>query len=270
MVTWVTGERARSALATTRFADVRWITETGSTNTDLAAAARSGAPEGVVLVADHQTGGRGRLGRVWQAPPGSSLLCSVLCRPSLEPDRLSLVTMALGVAAAEACSAVAGVPAGLKWPNDLVVANAPSPVKKLGGMLSESVVEGGRLDAVVLGIGVNVNWPTELPDELRDIAVALNHLVGDEVDREGLLIAMLERFDALYDGVAGGGDGAAVLTRYRTHSVTLGARVRVDTAAEALTGRAADLAEDGILVLELDDGRRKVVTAGDVTHLRPT
>ena len=109
-----------AALAGTRFADVRWVGETGSTNTDALALARDGAPEGVVLVADHQTAGRGRLGRTWEAPPGASLLVSVLLRP---PAAVAdAVTMAAGVAMAEAVAEVAGVDARLKWPNDLVVA----------------------------------------------------------------------------------------------------------------------------------------------------
>jgi BirA family biotin operon repressor/biotin-[acetyl-CoA-carboxylase] ligase len=269
----MTGERARSGLEGTRFADLRWLPETGSTNTDLVALARGGAPEGIVLVADHQSGGRGRLGRVWQAPPGSSLLCSILCRLHLAADRMSLVTMALGVAAAEACAEVAGVEARLKWPNDLVVpvgdGEGGEQVRKLGGMLSESVVEAGELDALVLGIGINVNWPADLPDELRDIAIALNHLVGHDVDREDLLATMLRRFDQLYGGAAADA-GATVLAHYRDHSLTLGSAVKVDTADGSVEGRAVDLADDGSLVLELADGAQRVVTTGDVTHLRPT
>ena len=132
------GDRARAALAGSRFADVRWVAETGSTNADLLALARDGAPEGIVLVADHQTAGRGRLGRTWEAPPGASLLVSVLLRP---PAAVAdAVTMAAGVAMADAVDEVAGVHARLKWPNDLVVAvdGPTADDRKLAGILAEA------------------------------------------------------------------------------------------------------------------------------------
>src|SRR5687768_9699564 len=116
MVTGMPGDRAKQALSGTRFG-VRWVTETGSTNADLLEAARDGAAEGAVLVADHQSAGRGRLGRSWEAPPGASLLMSVLLRPTLALDQVHAVTAAVGLAAAYACHAVAGFRPGLKWPN---------------------------------------------------------------------------------------------------------------------------------------------------------
>ena len=121
MVTGVPGGRARSTLATgpgRRFADVRWVAETGSTNADAMELARQGEPEGIVLVADHQTAGRGRAGRSWTAPSGAGLLVSVLLRPPVAV--MDLCTMAVGVSAAEAVEAVAGFSPRLKWPNDLV------------------------------------------------------------------------------------------------------------------------------------------------------
>ena len=162
-------QRARAALAGTRFADVRWVATTGSTNSDALALARDGAPEGIVVVADHQSAGRGRRARTWVAPPGGSLLLSVLLRP---PARVAgAVTMAAAVALAEAIEEVAGITAGLKWPNDLVVATADGD-RKLAGILAEadwpagSTISGGyRAPAVhdravvVVGIGVNVTWP---------------------------------------------------------------------------------------------------------------
>ena len=152
-----------------------------------------------MVVADHQRAGRGRLDRSWHAPPGASLLVSILFRPSLPTADAHLLTTAVGVSAAQACRSVSGVEPLLKWPNDLVVAaaDAPATVRKLGGILAESTVEGARLEAVVVGIGVNVNWPTDLPPELAEIATALNHLTGAEVDREALLIAMLVGLDEL-------------------------------------------------------------------------
>jgi BirA family biotin operon repressor/biotin-[acetyl-CoA-carboxylase] ligase len=179
--------------------------------------------------------------------------------------------MALGVAAVDACAEAAGVEARLKWPNDLVVP-ADGGVRKLGGMLSESVIESGRLEAVVLGIGINVNWPDDLPADLSETATALNHVASREIARDQLLAAMLVRFDALYGalGSAGAGDDDGGLAEeYRARSATLGTEVSVATATETVVGRAVDIGDDGSLVLELRDGGRRIITTGDVTQLRP-
>src|SRR5262245_29768744 len=142
MVTGMQGSRARSALEGSRFADVRWVVETDSTNDDLLLLAREGAAEGILVVADHQRAGRGRLDRTWQAPPGSSLLLSVLMRPGVAPVQAHLASTAVACAAVEACIGVAGAAPRLKWPNDLVVLDPDGAVRgKLGGILAESIVD---------------------------------------------------------------------------------------------------------------------------------
>src|SRR5690606_12819737 len=167
--------------------------------------ARHGAPEGVVVVADHQTAGRGRAGRSWTAPPGASLLVSVLLRPPAGVAEGA--TMAMALAAAEAVEEVAGFAPGVKWPNDLVwPGDGSAPDRKLAGILAEadwltgsSAASGVRRPApeervvVVVGIGVNVAWPEDLPEELADVAVACNHVTDVPVDREDLLAALLVR-----------------------------------------------------------------------------
>lgn len=259
----VLSEGQRQALAGTRFG-VREVRSTGSTNDDLRAAAADGAPDGVVLVSDHQTSGHGRVGRTWEAPPGSSLLVSILLRPDLAPDRLHLLTTALGVAAAEAVDEEVAVRVGLKWPNDLVV-STPAGERKLGGILAEASWAGDRLDAVVLGLGLNVTWPDELPAELVDLAVALNHLTDEPLDRGDLLVAVLLRLEAILADP----EGAALRERWRYLATTLGQRVRVELATgEVVVGTAVDLTEEGRLVVEDHAGRHEI-TAGDVHHLRP-
>lgn len=264
------GDRARSSLQGRRFGDVRWTAETGSTNSDLLELARGGAADGVVLVADHQRAGRGRMDRRWEAPAGSSLLVSILFRPDLEPDHLHLLTTALALAARHACQAVASVGVDLKWPNDLVVEGTG----KVAGILAESVVTGDRVDAVVVGIGLNVNWPAEVPDEVAGIAVALNHLAGHEVDREDLLIAMLASLDGLCADLGTAGGRAALMTRYRDACATIGRRVRVELAHdERFVGRATQIDDDGRLVVETDvagTSGQRLVAVGDVVHLRHT
>jgi BirA family biotin operon repressor/biotin-[acetyl-CoA-carboxylase] ligase len=268
MVTAMLGDRARTALDGTRFADVRWVHETGSTNADLAALAGADTSlADVVLVADHQTAGRGRLGRTWEAPAGSSLLCSTLLRPELPVEHLHLVTIAVAIAASDACDATAGVRPGLKWPNDLLVTGADGVDRKLAGILAESVVSAGRVQALVVGMGLNVNWPVELPSDLAHIATSLNHAAGHDVDREELLVAHLRALELQLGALRTAAGRAELLGRYRTLSATLGRDVRVETAAGSVTGAAADVTDEGHLVLDVA-GERVTVAAGDVVHLR--
>ena len=279
MVTGVPGGRARSALATGRFSDVRWVAETGSTNADALALARAGEPEGIVLVADHQTAGRGRAGRTWSAPPGASLLLSVLLRPPAGVGGLS--TMAMGLSATAALEAVAGVVARIKWPNDLVwPGDGTRGDRKLAGILAEADWPAGSTpDAgyrppdpaarvvVVVGIGINVAWPRQLPAELADIAVACNHVTDRPVDREELLVALLQRLDARYTALLEGGADALVAD-WRRRSATLGRQVRVDLGGEVVEGEAVDITGDGHLVVRTSQGDR-ALSVGDVVHLRP-
>jgi BirA family biotin operon repressor/biotin-[acetyl-CoA-carboxylase] ligase len=275
MFTGVAGDRARARLAGGRFGDVRWVAETGSTNADARALARDGAPEGIVLVADHQTAGRGRRDRRWEAPPGAGLLLSILLRP---PTRvLSCATMAVGVAAAEAVEAVAGVRPGLKWPNDLVwPGDGSAPDRKLAGILAEAdwppgsdVASGPRRPnpderaVVVVGIGINVEWP----DELVEGGIALNQITSAPVDREDLLVALLQRLDH-HDRAVRSEGAAALLAIWRERSATLGRRVRVDLGAEEVVGTASDVTDEGHLIVDTDEGDRRVVAVGDVVHVR--
>jgi len=239
-----------------RIWDVRRHADLDSTNRLAADLARTGAPEGVVVVADHQTAGRGRLGRTWEAPPGSSLLMTVVLRPALDAARLHLVTMAVALAAADACAEVAGFAPELKWPNDLVVGD-----RKLAGILAEAGFEGSVPRWVVVGIGLNVNWPEELPAELAGIAVAANHVAGGPVDRERLLAQLLERLAARYAALE------SVAEDYRRRCATIGREVQVELSTETLRGRAVDVDDAGHLVVDTGRGVR-VVAVGDVVHLR--
>ena len=235
---------------------VTHVAETGSTNADLLTEARDGAPFGSVLVTEHQTAGRGRLGRRWDAPPGSSLLVSILLPPALAAGHPQRLTQAVALAATEACERVAGVSPTLKWPNDLLVGN-----RKLAGILAESLVTGGALTAVVVGLGLNVNWPQEVPEELTDRMTALNHEVGHDVDRLALLDALLAALAAT--------DWPGLARAYRARLATLGSDVRVDLGSSQLIGRADDVTDAGELVVVASDGRRHQVTAGHVVHQRP-
>lgn len=272
-----------AARSRTRFTDVRHVTETGSTNTDVMELARQGEPEGLVLVADHQTAGRGRAGRTWTAPPGASLLCTILLRPPAPVA--SMATFALAVAASEAVEQLAGFRPGLKWPNDLVVEDTDAAgalrTRKLAGILAEAewspgshIAAGYRPPAaheratVAAGIGLNVAWPDPVPDELADVAVAVNHLGDARPSRDEVLEALLDRLDVHY-GALVGGDLARLLDAWRSRSVTLGRDVRIDLGADDLVGRAVDVTPEGHLVVEPLQGGRRTIAVGDVVHLRP-
>ena len=228
-------------------------TELDSTNAEALRLAAAGEPEGLVVVADAQTAGRGRLGRSWWAEPGTALLASWLVRPLLAPERRPLLSLVAGVAAANAVRAGGGVTVRLKWPNDLLLEG-----RKLGGILAESDASG----AVVVGLGLNVRQET-FPDELRDTATSLVAGGGRAPERAWLLAATLSGFGAR---MASPEDA---LADYRDLCATLGERVRVErNDAEALEGEATEITDSGALVVSTPSGP-VTVAAGDVVHLRP-
>ncbi|HEY7625529.1 MAG TPA: biotin--[acetyl-CoA-carboxylase] ligase [Ilumatobacteraceae bacterium] len=215
------------------------VDETGSTNTDLLAAAAAGAPDRSVLMARHQTAGRGRLDRAWTAPPGANLLVSMLFADV--PKHAHELTQRVALAAAAACHEVASVSPTLKWPNDLLLDD-----RKLAGVLAQA---GGPGPAyVVVGIGVNVQWAPEGAARL-----------GEEYDPVDVLHALLRCYDAL---------PADISAEYRAHLSTLGRNVRVELSESTVTGRALAVEADGRLVVLDDCGITHRFDAGDVVHLR--
>lgn len=222
--------------------DVRRFASIDSTNTWVMDEARRGAPEGLVAVADHQTAGRGRLGRVWEAPAGANLLMTVLLRPSTSESHLAVAAVAL--AGREAASSVAGVSCGLKWPNDLVLEDG----RKLAGVLAETDGAG----AVAVGIGLNVAWA---PEEAA--------CLGVDIARDDVLDALLAALGRWLD--AGWG---AIARAYREACVTIGRPVRVELVdGEVFEGTAADVDDAGRLLVETSVCLR-TVEVGDVTHVR--
>lgn len=260
--------RARSDLEGSRFGRVTIVDETGSTNDDLARAARSGAGE-QVLVADHQRAGRGRAGRVWEAPAGASLLCSFLVHPALTLADAHLVTTALGLAALDAVESVCGVHLGLKWPNDLVAVDPQHRDRKVAGVLAESILGADRVKSVVAGIGLNVNWPPVLPDELAEISTSLRHLAGDRVDRTSLLVALALGFDRRLSEAESSDGRARMRVAALERSATVGRDVRVVFTGRELRGRAVDLTDEGLIVIEDEARVRHQIAVGDIVHLRP-
>lgn len=255
---------------------VRWFGEIDSTNRFLADEARGGARSGLVAVAGHQTAGKGRLGRRWDAPAGENLLMSVLLRPGGDVDP-HYVNVCLAMAAADACRALAGVDAGLKWPNDLVVGE-----RKLAGVLAELVTaaEGGARPAVVVGIGLNVNWsPPDGDAPGAPLATSLSREMADSGRRrlavDEVLGRVLEHLDARIMAVFATGGTRRLIGEYRERCVTIGTRVTVLTVDGAFSGTATGVTDAGHLVVRDERCREREFGAGDVVHagraeLRPS
>ncbi len=221
------------------------VDETGSTNTDLAAAAAAGAPDRTVLRTDHQTAGRGRLDRRWDAPPGTNLLVSILHRHVPNPP--VALTHRTGLALVRAVVATTGADARLKWPNDLLLADDDGETRKAAGMLAQACPDG----SVIVGCGINIGWA---PDGATRL--------GDTITPSELLEALLTEFDRL-------GDDTEAEAAYRAHLDTIGRAVRVDTPNGAIEGRATGVADDGSLEVLDACAVTHRIGVGDVIHLRP-
>ena len=234
------------------------LAETPSTNAVVAAAAAAGQPEGLVVAAEYQSSGRGRLGRTWTTPPRSALLMSVLLRPvAVDAARWPWLGLLVPLAVAAAVRKVAEVPAQVKWPNDVLVED-----RKLAGILLE------RVDgAAVVGIGLNVTLRSD--EKPHEAATSLALEEATTTDRATVMAAVLRELAGRYQSwVDAAGDPSVVLPEYRALSATLGQVVRVELPdGTFLEGTARDLADDGRLIVDTPDGPRPLA-AGDVTHLR--
>jgi len=211
-----------------------------STQSVAFALAERGAADRTVVVADQQLAGRGRRGRTWRAPAGTSLLASIIVRPRLPQSLLSTLSLSTAVAVAEALRRVAKVDARLKWPNDVLVAG-----KKVAGILLESRMSGGSSVVTIIGVGINLGQ-REFPPDLAEGATSIALETGQAPSRESVLAALLEEFDAWRARLEGEGFGP-VREAWRRLSDTLGRLVTVDT----VTGLAADLDTDGALLIDV-------------------
>lgn len=255
-----------------------------------APSARNRQPWDFVVVTDRAQ--LADLAKVWQGAghvaQSAATVALVIPKPETEGELrhtyydLGQATMAMALAAAEAVEEVAGFAPGVKWPNDLVwPGDGSAPDRKLAGILAEadwltgsSAASGVRRPApeervvVVVGIGINVAWPEDLPEELADVAVACNHVTDVPVDREDLLAALLVRLGHWYGRLVDG-DRAALVAAWRERSATLGRRVRIDLGPDDVVGTAVDITERGHLVVDTLEGERRTFAVGDVVHLRP-
>ncbi len=240
--------------------------QVGSTNDLAREAGRRGAPEGLVILAEEQVAGRGRLGRVWNAPPGCCILCSILLRPRFSPEHAFYLTIAASLAIYRACTALLGDfqvshnprPPTIKWPNDILLGG-----RKVSGVLCESEFSGGAWAFSIVGFGINVNLEPEQFGDLQATATSLSTEVGSQVSRVTLLSSVLSEFESLYL-LLQNGQLAIVHSQWTAALETIGKRVSVQEPGGAITGKALRVDSDGALVLKADNGKEKRVLAGDV------
>jgi BirA family biotin operon repressor/biotin-[acetyl-CoA-carboxylase] ligase len=249
--------------------------QVGSTNDLARQAGRRGEAEGLVIVAEEQTAGRGRLGRAWMAPPGCSVLCSVLLRPRFSPYNAFYLTVAAALAVYRTCAGLTPedeqppaetttstptlpTPLSIKWPNDVLVNG-----RKVAGVLCENELSGGDWDFAVVGFGINANVDVHELGEVRTTATSLATELGRPVDRTALLCRVLDELEDLYLMLQNGQFGS-VYSQWAGALGTIGKRVSVRDGADTIEGHALRVDLDGALILRLDDGTERRIIAGDV------
>jgi BirA family biotin operon repressor/biotin-[acetyl-CoA-carboxylase] ligase len=240
--------------------DIRVFEQTTSTNDVIEKLARDGVKEGVVVFAESQTKGRGRLGRKWISPAHKGLWFSILLRPDLRPQETTQLTVASATALRRAIQSETGLKPEIKWPNDILIGG-----KKVAGILTELSAELDKVRYVILGIGIDVNLDAgEFPAELKKIATSLKIEAGETISRAELATAILRELDEDYSRICGG-KFSAVADEWEENCVTIGKNVTVQIGERKIRGRAELLDDDGALLLRTEHGHLERITGGDVT-----
>lgn len=236
---------------------VHFARETDSTNLWIKRLAKEGAPEGTLALAEFQSAGRGRLGRSWEVPEGTSVMMSILLRPKFEPQYAPTLTLVMGMAVAKAVKSL-GFDVSIKWPNDVVVSH-----KKICGILTEMGVHDGKIDYAVIGVGINVNIK-EFPEEMADKATSLYLESGKEFDRSQIPGLVMEAFEEYYEKFAATCDLSGLKEEYESILANYNQPVRV-LAKEPYEGVARGITDGGELLVEKTDGTIATVSAGEVS-----
>jgi len=217
-------------------------------------------------VADAQTSGRGRLGRRWESKEGSGIWMSVVLRPSIAPEDVQIMTLAASVAVVTALKRIAGVDAGIKWPNDIIIDG-----KKVCGILTEMSTEMDRVNFLVLGIGININQKKEdFPDELKSTAISLkaymseNNMSVSNIRRNDIIKNVLLELEKQYENMKRG-NTEEIIRKWRENSVTLGRKVKIIYKNDEYEGMARDVTDDGKLIVDCCDGITRAVSSGEVS-----
>lgn len=238
------------------------FTETDSTNRQAKLLAGQGAPEGTIVMAESQTSGRGRRGRSWLSPAGQGLCLSIVLRPPLTPAQAPQITLMTAVAVARTLKN-SGVPANIKWPNDILVED-----RKIAGILTEISTEMDQVDWVIVGLGLNVNTTArQMPAAIRGQATSMQIQKGRSLSRTELLCDLLQNFEDCYEQLKKEGFGP-IMEQWRRMSDIIGRQVHVDVMGTQHRGTVAAVDDDGVLILEDADGRTRRIFSGDVTRVR--
>jgi BirA family transcriptional regulator, biotin operon repressor / biotin---[acetyl-CoA-carboxylase] ligase len=233
-----------------------------STNTTALELSPQEGPHGTVVIAEEQTGGRGRMGRTWYSEKSSGIYVSVLLRPPLSPAAAPILTLLAGIAACDGVRSVTGLPVDIRWPNDLLVNG-----KKVCGILTEMQAELDRLHKVVLGIGINVNH-REMPEELGAIATSLAMEGGQRYSRLQILAALLRELEHYYHLLLKEGNAAIIRRWAAASSYAEGKRVRIKTQAGEFRATTAGLDSTGALKIRYDDGKVELLVAGEIAEIK--
>jgi BirA family biotin operon repressor/biotin-[acetyl-CoA-carboxylase] ligase len=240
--------------------DIRVFERTTSTNDVISLLARDGMAEGMVVFAESQTQGRGRLGRTWISPARKGLWFSVLLRPDIAPQTAMQLNIAATTALARAITLQTGIVPEIKWPNDILIRG-----KKVVGILTELSAELDRVKEVILGIGVDVNLDAnEFPPELRKLATSLKIEAGHAIDRPALAVTILRELDADYDRI-GRGQFDSLAEEWQEQCTTIGQHVAIRMGERVIRGRAESLDAEGALLLRTQHGHLERIVGGDVT-----
>lgn len=239
--------------------EIIYFDEVDSTNAQARLMAAQGAPEGTLVLAEKQISGKGRKGRTWFSPPGYGIYASLILRPAMPPSDVPGITLITAIAAAESLSALTNLPVKIKWPNDILVNK-----NKLAGILTEISTEMDAVDYIIVGIGLNVNTPSEaFPEHVKSIATSVFAESGRTLSRVNVLKAFLRQYEACYiqfkqEGFAG------LRRRWKNMTDIIGKNVRIEKIDTTLAGKVVDVDNDGILVLRDDTGRMHRIFSGDV------
>lgn len=239
---------------------IHWFDSIDSTNTKAKQLATQGAPHGTVLIADSQTGGRGRLGRSFHSPAGSGIYLSVLLRPHCHASELMHLTCATGVAMCDAVESSCGIRPGIKWTNDLVFEK-----RKLGGILTElSLDANGNVLYAVVGIGINCNQHAyDFPEDIRSMATSLQMRIGSTIDRGRVIAAMVVALEEMSQKLLS--RKAQIMDQYRMDCITVGQEISVVAGDRIRHGTAISVDGEGALLVCFSDGHTEAVNFGEVS-----
>ncbi len=233
--------------------------ETDSTNEEAKSVAEFGRPHGTLVVAENQTAGKGRRGRKWETDGNNSIAMSLLLRPDISPDKAPMITLVMALAVAEVLEKLTDEEVKIKWPNDILINK-----KKVCGILTEMAADNGKIDHVIVGVGINVNQK-QMPEELKDIATSVFMEKGLRMSRADIIVAILEFFEYYFDIFVSTGDLSDIVNSYESYLININNEVRVLDPKGEYTGTATGINDFGELVIQKEDGSFTRVSSGEVS-----